>query len=115
MPATPELSTTPGELSPPSGGRLANFRLIPRIETYSAVVSFAQTLPGKLALLAVFALGLAYNHRPWGPLVFCLALIPFLPDPPRILLTVTTLLFTFLFPCTPLPNPLSSSPPLLLT
>jgi len=106
MPTTPELSTTPGELSPPSGGRLANFRLIPRIETYSAVVSFAQTLPGKLALLAVFALGLAYNHRPWGPLVFCLALITFLPDRRRILLTVSTLVFTFLVPWSGFSNPL---------
>src|SRR5260221_11187779 len=98
MPTTPELSTTPGELSPPSGGRLANFRLIPRIETYSAVVSFSQTLPGKLALLAVFALGLAYNHRPWGPLVFCLALITFLPDRRRIVANVSTLVLSFLFP-----------------
>src|SRR5258708_35385337 len=106
MPTTPELSTTPGELSPLSGGRVANFRLIPRIGAYCAVVSFRQALPGKLALLAVFALGLAYNHRHWGPLVFCLALITFLPDRRRILLTVSTLVFTFLVPWSGFSNPL---------
>jgi hypothetical protein len=90
------LPTTPGELAPPSAGGLANFRLIPRIETYPAVVSFAQTLPGKLVLLTVFALGLAYNHQSWAPLAFFLTLITFLPGQRRILLTACTLAFTFL-------------------
>src|SRR5260370_42698600 len=95
MPTTPELSTTPGELSPLSGGRLANFRLIPPIETYSAVVSFAQTLPGKLAPLAVFALCLAYNPQPSGPLGFFPALLTFLPDRRRLLPTGRSAVFTF--------------------
>jgi hypothetical protein len=115
MPTTRELSTTQGELAPLSGGRLANFRLIPRIETYPVVVSFAQTSLGKLVLLAVFSLGLAYNHRPWGPLVFCLALITFLPDRRRILLTVSTLVFTFLVPWSGFSHPLYVATLLCLT
>jgi len=90
------LPTTPGELAPPATGRLADFRLIPRIETYPAVVSFAQTLPGKLVLLTLFAFGLAYNRQSWVPLLLFLTLITFLPDHRRILLTASTLAFTFL-------------------
>jgi hypothetical protein len=90
------LPTTPREFAPLAASGLANFRLIPRIETYPAVVSFAQTLLGKLMLLILFALGLAYNHESWGPLVFFLTLITFLPSQRRILLTASTLAFTFL-------------------
>ncbi|MGB7136169.1 MAG: hypothetical protein WBD46_12815, partial [Acidobacteriaceae bacterium] len=38
----------------------ADFRLIPRIETWPAVVSFAQTAPGKIVLLALFGLGMRF-------------------------------------------------------
>ncbi len=90
------LPTTAGELVPQPTARFTDFRLMPRIETYPAVVSFAQTLPGKLVLLTVFAFGLAYNRQSWGPLVFFLTLITFLPEQRRILLTACTLAFTFL-------------------
>jgi hypothetical protein len=40
--------------------RLSEFRLIPRIETFPKVVSFAQTAPGKIAMLAAFGLGQCY-------------------------------------------------------
>ena len=58
--------------------RLANFRIIPRIETYSAVVKFTQTFAGKLLILALFALGLRYATEDWLSLSLCLALITFL-------------------------------------
>jgi hypothetical protein len=39
---------------------LTAFRLIPRIETFPAAVSFAQTALGRIALLVVFGLGLRF-------------------------------------------------------
>ncbi|MCU1241683.1 MAG: hypothetical protein JWO71_2409 [Candidatus Acidoferrum typicum] len=100
------LPTTPRELAPLPAGALANFRLIPRIETYPAVVAFAQTLAGKLVLLALFGLGLAYNHQSWEPLILFLALITFLPGQRRILLTLSTLAFAFLVTWTSFKRPL---------
>jgi hypothetical protein len=100
------LPTTPQELPPLTSGRLANFRLIPRLEAYPSVVSFAQTLPGKVVLLALFALGLAYNRPSWMPLICCLALITFLPDRRRVLVTASTMVFTFLVPWSTFTSPL---------
>ena len=54
-------ATAPKEVSPPSGSQnLSRFRLIPRIETCLQVVAYAQTIPGKLVLLALFGLGLRF-------------------------------------------------------
>jgi hypothetical protein len=38
------------------------FRIIPQLDTYPSVVSFAQTVPGKLLLLALAAAGF-YSYR----------------------------------------------------
>jgi hypothetical protein len=72
--------------------RWADFRLIPRIETWPAVVSFAQTGAGKIALLAAFALGLRFFVPDFAS-TFSFALpfgiITFLPEYRRFVLAVT--------------------------
>ena len=84
-------------LAPQPARALATFRLIPRIETFPQIVSFVQTIPGKLALLTLFGLGLFFFGGPWLPLIACLALLSFLPSHRRALLTLCTLLFAFVF------------------
>jgi hypothetical protein len=91
------LDSTPDQDLPPSGGRLASFRLIPRIETYPKIVTFSQTIAGKLVLLALFGLGLSYYGGDWQLTIACLALIAFLPAHRRMLLTFCTLLTAFVF------------------
>ena len=92
------VTTVPVELAPKGISRLRNFRLIPRVDTYPAVVSFAQMVIGKLVLLVLFGLGLAYASTDWLILILCLALMTFLPAQRRILVTISTLLFTFIVP-----------------
>jgi len=94
--------------APQTAGKLANFRLISRIETYPAVVSFAQTIAGKVVLLVLFGAGLAYTIRTlkaWLVLTLCLALITFFPARRRLLVTVSTLIFTFIVPWKNYQNP----------
>jgi hypothetical protein len=88
-------------------GKLASFRLIPRIETYPKVVSFAQTPIGKLVLLALFGLGLSACIGDWLPLTVCLLVVTFIPTKRRLLVTIFTLAFTFLIPWIHGPVPLS--------
>jgi len=74
--------------------RLRSFRIIPRIETYPSVVSLAQTLVGKLALLMVFGLLLYWaDHQSW-PVVACLALPTFLPKWRHLTVSIGTLVYT---------------------
>lgn len=83
---------SPGSFS----DRLAKFRLIPRLETYPRVVAFAQTAPGKVIMLAAFALGLRYFFHDLSstlPLTFIFALITFMPEYRRFILAVTPILF----------------------
>ncbi len=97
---------TPGQFASLGGGRLANFRLIPRIDTYPRVIAFAQTDVGKIVLLALFGLGLAYSGASWWPLTIWLTLTTFLPDRRRILLTAATLAFAFVVPLNTFSRPL---------
>lgn len=91
------MSVTVLERSGANGaGRFANFRLIPRIETYPVVVSFAKTDVGKLVMLALFGLGLAYTGRDWWPLSMWLMVATFLPERRRVIITVGALSFAFL-------------------
>jgi len=71
-----------------------DLRLIPRFETYPSVVSFAQTVPGKLALIAIFGVGF-YSNPYWLPLLTLLVLTTALPAYRRILLTFGALLWPF--------------------
>jgi hypothetical protein len=89
--------------------RLANFRIIPRIETYPVITKFAKTAVGKLLILALFALGLRFAMKDWIPLSLGLAVITFVPIQGRILLTILTLLFTFAVPWRNWLHPLYSS------
>ena len=101
-------SPAQAERAPQAASRLASFRLIPRIDTYPAVVSFAQTIAGKLVLLALFGAGLAYTIRTlkdWLLLTLCLALITFFPVRRRLLVTVSTLIFTLIVPWRAYQNP----------
>ena len=94
----------PGSVAPvaPPFSFLWNFRLIPRIDTYPAVLAFAQTLAGKAAILGLFGLGLYiatdlhYLHNPRWIVQFCfLVVMTALPQYRRTVLTVCTLLWTF--------------------
>ena len=87
-------------------GGLANFRLIPRIDTYPAVISFAQTFAGKLIFLFLFGAGLALLIQDWLPLSFCLAIIAVVPARRRLLVTASTLVFTFVVPWKTYPFPM---------
>jgi len=85
----------PGLLS----GRLANFRLIPRLETYPKVVAFAQTAPGKVAILAAFALGQRYFLPAFSstlPLTLIFSLITFMPEYRRFILAIAPIIFLVL-------------------
>lgn len=88
---------------------LANFRIIPRIETYPLVTSFAQKFAGKLLILALFALGLSFAMPQWVPLSLCLAMITFVPVRRRILVTVATLIFAFVVPWNTFSHPVYTS------
>jgi hypothetical protein len=77
----------------------AEFRLIPRVETYPAVVSFVQTPPGKFLLLILFYLDLCFFLRDWGSalgLAFVIGLMTFMPEYRRISLAVAPLIFVAL-------------------
>src|ERR1700747_297293 len=92
-------STAEAALTPPVKSnfltKVSQFRLIPRLETYPAVVSFAQTILGKALLLLLFGLGLRVLINEWLPIMLCLALITFMPHRRRALVAISTLIFTF--------------------
>ncbi len=71
------------------------FRLIPQIETYPAVLAFAQTFVGKLLILVLFGLGLRYlEFGHYRALILILAVITAFPRYRRALLTAGTLAWT---------------------
>jgi hypothetical protein len=75
---------------------LSKLRLIPPLETYPAVVSFCQTVLGKVVLLLVFGVGLAFATRLFFlPVLLALALITAFPAQRRLLVTFCTLTFAF--------------------
>jgi hypothetical protein len=81
------------------GDQLAKFRLIPRLETYPKVVTFAQTATGKIIILAAFTLGLRFFQPDLFsslPLIFIFALITFMPEYRRLALAVAPLSFVML-------------------
>lgn len=83
-------------------GWLLRFRLIPKLEAYPRVVAFAQSIAGKITLLALFGLGLYcatwlhYLRNPrWKAQICFLIVITALPKYRRVVLTVATLLWAF--------------------
>jgi hypothetical protein len=78
----------------PAAKRLAEFRLIPRIETFPQFISFAQTWPGKVTLLAAFGLGLRLFLPNRSSAMFltsllALTLMTFMPERRRFILAVS--------------------------
>jgi hypothetical protein len=94
-------SATPGTAVRPFSF-LRGFRIIPRLEKYPWIVAFAQTIVGKITILALFGLGLFYatwlhyvvNNR-WKAQICFLIVVTALPKYRRILLTLGTLLWAF--------------------
>ena len=73
------------------------FRIIPRFETYPRVVNFAQTVPGKALLLAIFGITLSNFDDAWLSKLAALSVIAFLPHFRRFLVLVCTIIFTHFF------------------
>jgi hypothetical protein len=79
--------------------RLAEFRLIPRIETFPWAVSFAQTWWGRAIILALFGLGLCvFYPSPFLALFVTLiiAFMTFMPEYRHLLLAVTPIVLVVL-------------------
>jgi hypothetical protein len=91
-------SVTPAELAVPNAPRPFRLRVIPPIDTYPSVVAFAQTILGKLLILSLFCAGLSMYISRWRAMTLWLALITFLPQRRRLLVTVGFIQWTFLFP-----------------
>lgn len=91
-------SVTPAELALPSAPRPFRLRIIPPIETYPAVVAFAQTALGKATMLSVFALGLSFYMAQWKAMTLWLLLITLMPHRRRLLVTIGLLQWTFVMP-----------------
>jgi len=78
---------------------IRHMKLIPQIDTYPGLVSFAQKPAGKVLCLAVFAAGLVLLREPlWLELTAILALMTFLPQYRRICLTFSTLYWLIIHP-----------------
>lgn len=90
-------SATPAELAADArhGFRL---RIIPPLDTWPKVVSFAQTPIGKVALLLLFGVGLKFALPDWKVMTLWLAVITMLPKQRRLLVTLGMLQWTFLLP-----------------
>ena len=64
-------------------GTLADFRLIPPVETYPKVVAFAQTFVGKLAVWGLFVAAFWFFHPTalqWSPIALSLLFLTLLPN-----------------------------------
>lgn len=85
-------AVTPATNSPrPAEKTWADFRLIPRIETFPRVVACAQTPAGKVALLATFGLALRFfagDFAGVAAIVLPLGVISFLPEYRRFVLAL---------------------------
>ncbi|MGB2671348.1 MAG: hypothetical protein WCD34_15900 [Candidatus Acidiferrum sp.] len=91
-------SATPADLAAAKAPQPFRFRIIPRIETYPGIVSFAQTLPGKALLLLLFGFGLKFWMTDWKEMTLWLAVITIFPKHRRWLVTIGMLQWTFLLP-----------------
>ena len=81
---------------------LRGFRIIPRLETFPTVVTFARTIVGKVTILALFGLGLYYAtwlhyiHNPrWIVQICFLVAVTALPRHRRIVLALGTFGWAF--------------------
>ena len=93
----PEILTLPDGQTPqaPAQPRTPQrFRLIPRFETDPAIVDFAQTLKGKLVLLAIFALALSMLDARWWIKLALVSCMAFAPKMRSLFLVIGTILLT---------------------
>jgi hypothetical protein len=77
----------------------SDFRLIPRVETYPKVVSFAQTSAGKLVMLAAFGLGMRFYISDSAfvvVLTFIFGIMTFMPEYRRFILAICPIIFVIL-------------------
>jgi hypothetical protein len=91
-------SATPADIAGANAPHPFRLRIIPPIDTYPAVVSLAQTLGGKAALILLFGIGLKFLMPEWKVMTLWIALITILPKHRRLLVTVGMLQWTFLLP-----------------
>jgi hypothetical protein len=90
---------TQTEAAAPKLRSWADFRLIPRIETWPAVVSFVQTAPGKVVLLAVFGCAIRFflaGLVPAASLTFFYGILTFLPEYRRFILAFVPVFYAVL-------------------
>ena len=87
MSATLVSPAAPGEA--PAASRTP-WRLIPSFETNPAVVRMAQTVPGKLTMLVIFAGMLRLQSDTWLPMSALVLLVTFLPAYRRVLIACGT-------------------------
>lgn len=70
------------------------FRVIPQLDTYPSVVRFAQTVPGKILLLALAAVGFYIYRATWQFFTVTLLATTFAPRYRRQMVFTSTILFT---------------------
>src|ERR1700728_3375576 len=90
---------TQTEAAAPKLRSWADFRLIPRIETWPAVVSFVQTAPGKVILLAVFGCAIRFflaGLVPAASLTFFYGILTHLPEYRRFVLAFVPVFYAVL-------------------
>jgi hypothetical protein len=90
-------AASPGLMPSPSLRGARKFRLIPHFEDDSQVIAFAQTIPGKLTLLAVFGLSLSLLDDRWPLQLGLVSCATFLPRTRRLFVTIGTILVTDFF------------------
>lgn len=87
---------TPAGIASKNAAATSGFRLIPRIDTYPRVVLFAQTTPGKVAVLCVFSIEMRYfvpNFASVLAFTFLIGLMTFMPEHRRFVLAVAPLAY----------------------
>jgi hypothetical protein len=70
------------------------FRIIPQLETYPSIVRLAQTVPGKILLLALAAAGFYASRSSWRVFTVVLSAATFLPQYRRQIVLTSTIIFT---------------------
>lgn len=96
--ATPQGPPEDSSLRDGEQWRLSQFRIIPQIDKYPSVVAYAQTPLGKLAVLALFGLGLWLLDMSWRvDFLVVIAAITFFPQYRTPLVLLGTLYWTATF------------------
>src|SRR5947207_4891591 len=84
--------------SQPRSEPVRRFRIIPRFETYPVVLAFAQTLAGKLTIIALFAIGLATFMKEWTIIVCVLIFVSLFPNLRRWIILAANMFLLLAYP-----------------